>query len=71
MAAERGDHGIAITGYGGATSSDPVAQSNALTLGLLRANNLATALVAQGVPYKMLRLSAESAGRGASVRLLE
>jgi outer membrane protein OmpA-like peptidoglycan-associated protein len=71
LAAARGDHGIAITGYGGATSSDPVAQSDAVSLGLSRAQALATALVAQGVPYAMLRLNAEAAGRGASLRLLE
>ncbi len=71
LAAARGDHGIAITGYGGATSSDPVAQSDALSLGLSRAQALATALVAQGVPYAMLRLNAEAAGRGASLRLLQ
>ena len=62
MAADRGDRGIAITGYGGATSSDPVAQSDALSLGLSRAQALATALVAQGVPYAMLRLNAEVCG---------
>jgi outer membrane protein OmpA-like peptidoglycan-associated protein len=71
LATTRGDRGIAITGYGGATSSDPVAQSGALNLGLSRARVLATALVAQGVPYAMLRLNAESAGRGASLRLLQ
>lgn len=71
LAAARGDQRIAITGYGGATSSDPVAQSDALGLGLSRARALATALVAQGVPYAMLRLNAESAGRGASLRLLQ
>jgi outer membrane protein OmpA-like peptidoglycan-associated protein len=71
LAASRGDHGIAITGYGGANSSDPVVQSDALKLGLSRAQALATALVAQRVPYAMLRLSAESAGRGASLRLLQ
>jgi outer membrane protein OmpA-like peptidoglycan-associated protein len=71
LAAARGDHGIAITGYGGATSSDPVAQSDALSLGLSRAQALATALVAQGVPYAMLRLNVEAAGRGASLRLLQ
>jgi outer membrane protein OmpA-like peptidoglycan-associated protein len=71
LAAERGDHGIAVTGYGDATSSDPLAQSDAITLGLSRANALATALVARGVPYSMLRLNAESAGRGASLRLLQ
>jgi outer membrane protein OmpA-like peptidoglycan-associated protein len=46
-------------------------QSDALKLGLSRAQALATALVAQRVPYAMLRLSAESAGRGASLRLLQ
>jgi outer membrane protein OmpA-like peptidoglycan-associated protein len=71
LAAVRGDHGIAITGYGDATSSDPLAQSDALGLGLSRAQALATALVAQGVPVKMLRLNAEAAGRGASLRLLQ
>jgi outer membrane protein OmpA-like peptidoglycan-associated protein len=71
LAAERGDRGIAITGYGGATSSDPVVQSDAVSLGLSRAQALATALVAQGVPYAMLRLNAEAAGRGASLRLLQ
>jgi outer membrane protein OmpA-like peptidoglycan-associated protein len=71
LAAARGDHGIAITGYGDATSSDPLAQSDALGLGLSRAQALATALVAQGVPVSMLRLNAEAAGRGASLRLLQ
>jgi outer membrane protein OmpA-like peptidoglycan-associated protein len=71
LAADRGEHGIAVTGYGDATSSDPLAQSDAITLGLSRANALATALVARGVPYSVLRLNAESAGRGASLRLLQ
>jgi len=71
LAADRGDRGIAITGYGGATSSDPLVQSTALGLGLSRARALATAFVAQGVPYARLRLNAEAAGRGATLRLLE
>ena len=71
LAAIRGDNGIAVTGYGDAASSDASAQSAALGLGLSRANALATALVAQGVPYARLRLNAEAAGRGASVRLLQ
>lgn len=71
LAAVRGDHGIAVTGYGDATSSDPLAQAAAIGLGLSRAQALATALVARGVPYAMLRLNAESAGRGASLRLLQ
>jgi outer membrane protein OmpA-like peptidoglycan-associated protein len=71
LAAVRGDRGIAVTGYGDATSSDPLVQSDSLTLGLSRAQALATALVAQGVPFARLRLNAESAGRGASLRLLQ
>ena len=71
LAAVRGDHGIAITGHGEATSSDPLDQVKAVTLGLARAQSLATALVARGVPVAMLRLNAESAGRGASLRLLQ
>jgi outer membrane protein OmpA-like peptidoglycan-associated protein len=71
IAAIRGDDGIAITGYGDASSADAIAQSNALGLGLARASALATALVAQGVPYARLRLNAEAAGRGASLRLLQ
>lgn len=71
LAAVRGDRGVAVTGYGDATASDPLAQSDALTLGLSRAQALATALVAQGVPFARVRLNAESAGRGASLRLLQ
>jgi outer membrane protein OmpA-like peptidoglycan-associated protein len=71
LATIRGDDGIAITGYGDATSSDAIAQSNAVALGLSRASALATALVAQGVPYARLRLNAEAAGRGATLRLLQ
>jgi len=71
IAGIRGDDGIAITGYGDAISSDAGAQSNAVALGLSRASALATALVAQGVPYARLRLNAEAAGRGATLRLLE
>jgi outer membrane protein OmpA-like peptidoglycan-associated protein len=71
LAATRGDRGIAVTGYGDATSSDAVGQSAALGLGFSRAQAVATALVAQGVPYDRLRLNAEAAGRGASLRLLQ
>jgi len=70
LATIRGDDGIAITGYGDAISSDAIVQSNAAGLGLSRAQALATALVAQGVPFARLRLNAEAAGRGASLRLL-
>jgi outer membrane protein OmpA-like peptidoglycan-associated protein len=71
IAAARGDRGIAITGYGDASSSDALGQAAALDLGLKRAQALATALVARGVPYASLRLNAEAAGRGATLRLLQ
>ena len=51
LAAERGNGGILITGYGDAVGSDTTTQSVALALGLKRAQALATALVAQGVPF--------------------
>jgi outer membrane protein OmpA-like peptidoglycan-associated protein len=71
LATTHGNRGIAVTGYGDATASDALGQSDAVALGLSRARALASALVAQGVPYAMLRLNAESAGRGASLRLLQ
>ncbi|MGD0432854.1 MAG: OmpA family protein [Acetobacteraceae bacterium] len=71
IAGIRGDDGVAVTGYGDATTADAGAQSNAVALGLSRAQNLATALVARGVPYARLRLNAEASGRGASLRLLQ
>jgi outer membrane protein OmpA-like peptidoglycan-associated protein len=71
LAASHGEHGIGVTGFGDATSSDAHAQAAAVGLGLSRAQALASALVAQGVPLAMLRLNAESAGRGASLRLLQ
>ena len=71
LAAARGDHGIAITGYGDGATQSALGQAATLTLALSRAQNLATALVAQGVPYARLRLSAEALGRGASLRLLQ
>ncbi len=71
LAAGRGDRGIAVTGHGDAASSDALGQSEALGLALRRAQAVATALVAQGVPYGFLRINAEAAGRGASLRLLQ
>lgn len=71
IAARHGERGIAITGYGEASRSDPLGQSAALDLALRRARAVATALVAEGVAVRFLRLNAEAAGRGAAVRLLE
>jgi hypothetical protein len=71
LAAAHGIRGIAIRGYGGAQSSDALDQAKALGLGLARAEALATEFVVAGVPDRELRLSAEAAGRGASIRLLK
>jgi outer membrane protein OmpA-like peptidoglycan-associated protein len=71
LAQTRNGHGIAVTGFGDASTSAATGQSDALALGLARAQALATALVAQGVPFARLRLSAEASGRGANLRLLE
>jgi len=71
LAQTRNGHGIAITGFGDVTTSAATGQGDALALGLARAQVLATALVAQGVPFARLRLSAEASGRGANLRLLE
>jgi outer membrane protein OmpA-like peptidoglycan-associated protein len=70
LAAKRGSASIAVIGYGEAASSDPDAQSAALTLGLNRAQAMATVLTASGVPASSVRLDAEAAGRGGTARLL-
>jgi outer membrane protein OmpA-like peptidoglycan-associated protein len=71
FAAKRGNSTIGVTGYGGAASSDPSAQSVALTLALARAQSIADALKTAGVPGNAIRISAEASGRGASLHLLQ
>lgn len=71
IAAKRGQAVVAVTGYGDATSSDPDAQSAALSLGLSRAQAVANALTGDGVPAAAVRVGAEADGRGASVRLVQ
>jgi outer membrane protein OmpA-like peptidoglycan-associated protein len=70
LAAKRGGASIAVTGYGESASSDPDAQSAALTLGLNRAQAMAAVLTAAGVPASSVRLDAEASGRGGTARLL-
>lgn len=71
FAAGRGKGIIVVTGYGNSASSDPSAQSAALGIGLARANAIADALKADGVPADAVRVNAEASGRGASLRLLQ
>ena len=70
LAAARGTQAIAIAGHGETVSGDPLIQSAALGLALSRAQAVATALAGAGVPGGMVRISAEAAGRGATLRLL-
>jgi outer membrane protein OmpA-like peptidoglycan-associated protein len=71
VAAKRGQSVIAVTGYGDADSNDPGTQSAALSLGLSRAQAVANVLTGDGVPQAAVRVGAEAAGRGASVRLVQ
>jgi len=71
VAAKRGTAVIAVTGYGDAASDDPAVQSAALSLALSRAQAVANVLTSDGVPETAVRVGAEAAGRGASVRLVQ
>jgi outer membrane protein OmpA-like peptidoglycan-associated protein len=71
LAARRGNGIIAVTGYGDATSNDPNAQSAALTLGLSRAQAMAGALTAAGVPASAVQVDAAAVGRGGTARLVQ
>jgi outer membrane protein OmpA-like peptidoglycan-associated protein len=70
LAARRGNGVIAVTGYGDATSDDPTAQSQALGLGLSRAQAMASALTAAGVPASAVQVDAAALGRGGMARLV-
>jgi outer membrane protein OmpA-like peptidoglycan-associated protein len=71
FAAGRGSATILVTGYGDAESSDPAAQTVALSLGLSRAQAVANALTADGVPTGSVRVNAEASGRGVALHLLQ
>lgn len=71
LARRRGAHAVAVVGHGDATGSDPDAQSRAVALGLQRAEAIAQALAAAGVPDTAVRLDAQAGGRGGSARILE
>lgn len=71
LATRRGGHAVAVVGHGDATSTDPDAQSQAVALGLQRAQAIAQSLAAAGVPDSAVRLDAEAGGRGGSARILQ
>jgi len=70
LARRRGAAGIAVTGFGEATSTDPEAQAAALPLALDRARAVAAMLMANGVPGSVIRIAAEPQGSGAAARLV-
>ena len=71
FAGTRGRRTIVITGRGEAASSNADVQAAALTLGLERAQAIATALTATGTPPAAIRLATEAVGRGAYLRLVD
>jgi outer membrane protein OmpA-like peptidoglycan-associated protein len=70
VATRRGTASLAVIGYGEARTNDPEAQSAALALGLSRAQAIAAALAADGVPANALQVDAEASGRGGVVHAL-
>jgi len=71
LAKKRGTATIEVTGFGETRSSDPLAQSAALGLGLNRAEAMAAALAKGGVPAASIRIAAIAAGRGGVARLIQ
>ena len=71
LAGRRGNGLIAVTGYGDATNTSPDAQAAALKLGLSRAQTIASALVAAGVPSTAVQIDAQAIGRGGTARLVQ
>ncbi len=71
LARRRDNHAIAVVGYGDADSANPDVQSSALALGLQRAQAMAQALAADGVPEQSVQLEAQAGGRGGSARIIE
>ncbi len=70
LAARRGAAPVAVTGYGDASADTPDAQSEALSLGLRRAQAMSAVLGTYGVPAGAIRIGAEAFGRGGTVRLI-
>ena len=71
LAGRRGNGLIAVTGYGDAADPSPDIQAAALKLGLARAQSIANALVAAGVPATAVQIDAQAMGRGGTARLVQ
>lgn len=71
LVGQRGNALIAVTGYGEAADSSPDAQAAALKLALARAQAIAAALIADGVPSTAVQIDAQAMGRGGTARLVQ
>ena len=71
LAAKRGNHVIEALGRGDAGSADPTVQQQAVTLGFARAQAIAAALAASGVPRGAIQVMALAAGSGGVAQLVE
>ena len=69
LAARRGSRPIEALGQGAAASADPTAQLAATKLGLARAQAIAAALEAAGVPAVAIQLRSDASGTGGIARL--
>ncbi|MGH7153406.1 MAG: hypothetical protein ACREF3_05705, partial [Acetobacteraceae bacterium] len=71
LAAKRGNHVIEALGRGDAPSADPTAQEQAVTLGFARAQAIAAALAASGVPRGAIQVMSLASGSGGMAQLLD
>jgi outer membrane protein OmpA-like peptidoglycan-associated protein len=71
LAARRGNKIIEALGRGEATSAVPAAQETAITLGFSRAQAIAKALQADGVPEGAIQVMSLAGGRGGAAKLVE
>jgi outer membrane protein OmpA-like peptidoglycan-associated protein len=71
LAARRGNKIIEALGRGEASSALPAAQETAITLGFSRAQAIAKALQADGVPEAAIQVMSLAGGRGGAAKLLE
>ncbi len=71
LAARRGNKLMEALGRGDAASAAPSAQQTAITLGFARAQAIAKALQAAGVPDNSIQVMSLAGGRGGAAKLIE
>jgi outer membrane protein OmpA-like peptidoglycan-associated protein len=71
LAGKRGNRVIEALGRGDAASADPTAQEQGVTLGFARAQAIAAALAANGVPRGAIQVMSVAAGRGGMAQLIQ